>query len=283
MLVKLTLNQSRLFLIVPILFICFVGSAQSVGINTTTPNGVLDINSANSGFVLPRVVLTSTVLQAPIVNPQGGNIPQGTTVYNTSTTSTGANDVFPGMYVWSGTQWQSQFEKKQRLLYEQSSLDMLTSASSSFTNVTGLSSKTFTPDYTGFYKVSVNVNFAGGNAKVPKISGGNPSTRSNGYLNIARASGTFRLNLAGTNYDIPVNSYSTAYEPSESATNYFAIWQEFSTVIYLPCIAGSSKSFTLSFDQHDAPEFLNDGNSSSGRGHIGYDIPCTVEITYVGE
>ncbi len=254
-------------------------SAQNVGINTTTPNGILDVNSSTSGFVLPRVSLTSTIVQAPVVNPQTGSIPVGTTVYNTNTTSTGTNDVSPGMYVWDGSKWAINFSRKQAVLYEQSSLDIRPTSSEGFRNITGLTGQSFTADYTGYYKIRVDVNYGGGSAKVPNVSGGS----SDGYINVARQSGTFRFNFGGTNYDIPAHAYSTAYDSSVGATNYFAIWQEFSMTIYVQLDAGDVTNFNLTFDQDDAPEYVNNGNSSSGRGHIAYDIPCTVEIIYVGE
>lgn len=269
----------RRFLLCSIgLFFSLIVSAQ-IGINTTTPNGILDINSSTTGFVLPRVSLTSTIVQAPVLNPQTGSIPIGTTVYNTNTTSTGTNDVSPGMYVWDGSKWAIEFTRKQAQLYE-SSLGIRTVSTGSFANVSGLTNQSFTAKYTGYYKVLLNVNYGGGGAKVPKKTG---SGQSQGYLNIARQSGTFRLNFGGTNYDIPVHTYSTAYEPSVGATNYFAIWQEFSSIFYVYLNAGTVRNFTLSFDQNAAPEFVSNGDGSTGRGYIAYDIPCTVEILYVGD
>jgi len=76
-----------------------------VGINTANPKAALDIESANYGVVMPRLALTSTLIESPAVNPQGGNIPAGTVIYNTATTNNGVNDVSPGLYVWTGTQW----------------------------------------------------------------------------------------------------------------------------------------------------------------------------------
>ena len=266
------------FLFINFLFLTTLNSISAqVGINTNTPNGILDINSANTGFVLPRVSLTSTILQAPLVNPKGGVtvIPIGTTVYNTNTSSNGSNDVSPGMYVWNGSNWGIEFSRKQAVFYE-SSIFIQTRSSDSFINISGLTSQSFTADYTGNYKIEVRVNYAGGGAKVP---GGS----SDGDLNIARASGTFRFNFNGTDYDIPAHAYSTAYDSSVGATNYFAIWQEFSIVLYIFLTAGDVANINLSFDQNDAPEFINDGNSGSGRGYISYDIPCTVEIVYVGD
>jgi hypothetical protein len=260
------------------LIFSLIVSAQ-VGINTTTPNGILDINSTTTGFVLPRVVLTSTIVQAPVLNPQTGNIPIGTTVYNTNTTSTGTNDVSPGMYAWDGSKWITEFTRKQAALYN-SALGIRSISTGTFANVSGLVNQSFTANYSGYYKVLITVNYGGGGARVPAISG---SPASQGRLNIARQSGTFRLNFGGTNYDIPVHSYSTAYDPSVSATNYFAIWQEFTSIFYVYLNSGTVRNFTMSFDQDPAPEFVSNGNSGTGRGYVAYDIPCTVEILYMGD
>lgn len=90
-----------------LLFITTFSNAQ-VGIGTTTPAGALDLNPTvvtNFGLVTPRVALTSILIEAPVVNPQGGAIPIGTVVYNTATAGTSPNNVGPGLYYWNGTRW----------------------------------------------------------------------------------------------------------------------------------------------------------------------------------
>ncbi len=86
------------------LFVSFTCISQ-VGVGTTTPNGALDVNSSTNGFVPPRVALTATNVQAPVLNPQGGVIPAGTIVWNTATAGTSPNNVAPGLYYWNGTRW----------------------------------------------------------------------------------------------------------------------------------------------------------------------------------
>lgn len=81
------------------------GGGNAIGMGTDSPSGVLELNSANSGFVLPRVALQGTNVQAPIVNPSGGALEAGTTVYNTATAGTIPNNVAPGLYYWNGTRW----------------------------------------------------------------------------------------------------------------------------------------------------------------------------------
>ena len=56
-----------------------LSTSAQIGIGTTTPEGALDVVSANSGHVVPRVANT-----AAVVNPQGGAISNGTMVYDLS-------------------------------------------------------------------------------------------------------------------------------------------------------------------------------------------------------
>lgn len=86
------------------LFSSVIGFSQ-VGVGTTTPNGALDVSSTTNGFVPPRVALTATNVQAPVLNPQGGVIPAGTIVWNTATAGASPNNVAPGLYYWDGTRW----------------------------------------------------------------------------------------------------------------------------------------------------------------------------------
>lgn len=272
------------------LFLATNVSYGQVGINTTTPNGILEISSANYGVVLPRLALTATNVMAPATNPQGGNIPNGTVIYNTNTANviSGGNNysVSPGIYVWITNKWVPQFERKQCQLFE-SDLNFRPRSDKGFQIIPGLNNRSFTPKYTGTYRMNISVNYGGGNAKTPDKGTG--SSRSDGKLNIAKASGLFRLNFGGTNYDIPAHAYSTAYDSDMSLTNYFAIWQVFYATNYITLTANTPVNFTLSFDQDDLLEFYNNGNSDitndkeDGKGRIAYDLPCTVELTYVGD
>ena len=88
------------------IFLSFYGLCISqVGIGTTNPVAALDVESTTNGFLAPRVSLTSTLISAPIINPQGGLLPAGTMVYNTNTIA----DVTPGYYYWNGTIWVRMF------------------------------------------------------------------------------------------------------------------------------------------------------------------------------
>ena len=91
-------------ILVPILFLFFLHGYAQIGINTTTPNAMLDISSTTNGLLIPRIVLTANNVVTPVVNPQGGAVAISTMIYNTATVA-GVNGVSPGYYYWSGTLW----------------------------------------------------------------------------------------------------------------------------------------------------------------------------------
>jgi uncharacterized protein (TIGR02145 family) len=70
------------------------------GNSNPDPSAVLELKSANLGFLLPRVALKSTEDKTTIANPVAG-----LAVYNTATAGTGATAVVPGIYVFTGTTW----------------------------------------------------------------------------------------------------------------------------------------------------------------------------------
>lgn len=81
-----------------VLLVISFGVSAQVGINTTTiGNGaILDITSSDKGVLLPRVALTSTNIDAPVVEPE-----MGVLVFNTATSGTGDTAVTPGYYWWN--------------------------------------------------------------------------------------------------------------------------------------------------------------------------------------
>jgi hypothetical protein len=80
-------------------------ASSNVGIGTTTPSAGFDVTSTNKGILIPRVALTAANVQAPIVNPQGGSIPESTLIYNTATDGAAPNAVEPGFYYWNASKW----------------------------------------------------------------------------------------------------------------------------------------------------------------------------------
>lgn len=84
-------------LVFPVLLITYLVTGQ-VGIGTTSPNSdaILDITSATSGLLLPRLALINTTNPGPLSTDIAGMV-----VYNTATTG----DVTPGFYYNDGTDW----------------------------------------------------------------------------------------------------------------------------------------------------------------------------------
>lgn len=246
------------------------------GINTTAPKGILDVNSSTHGVVYPNVSLTSKTNPSPVVNPQGGSLAIGTAVYNINTTNTGSvNDVHPGIYVWNGTEWTIHFIKRQSELYEQTSeVRTISSFPGDWQDVDGIGpddNLSFTAKYSGLYRIIVKMNFGAG------------QMINNGDVNVAAQEGTFRFTFDGTNYDVSSMSYSIYNDHVGSGVHYDNIWKESYITEYVNLTAGDSYDFYLQFDQAPADGFVNSGESGDGRGYIGTNIPCTIEITYVDE
>lgn len=85
-----------------------ITATAQVGLGRTNPEGALDLNptvATNFAFIPPRVSLTDAVTQAPVINPQGGVLAEGTVIYNTSTSGSAPNKVGPGLYYWNLSRW----------------------------------------------------------------------------------------------------------------------------------------------------------------------------------
>ncbi len=242
-------------------------SFAQVGINTTLPAGILEVNSSTQGIVLPRVTLTATNVAAPVLNPQGGTLPIGTVVYNTNVTSVGSNDVSKGIYVWTGAEWFNKFTKKQAEIFKQTPLGLRTIGTSGYQDIPNLVSRTFTADYSGTYKIEISVNYGGG-AVVDNSAGDD----------VVPQQGDFKFTFDGVDHIIPASCYSV-----QGSSSWFLIWEQSSIVIYQDLIAGDIYNFGLQFDQYDSPGYESNGNSGTGRGYVAYDIPCSVEYVYIGE
>ena len=79
-----------------------VSIAQNAGIGTTTPNSsaALDITSSNKGLLPPRVALTGITDVTTIPSPAVGLL-----IYNTAAAGIAPNNVVPGFYYYTGTNW----------------------------------------------------------------------------------------------------------------------------------------------------------------------------------
>ncbi len=89
-----------------ILLLCFfvqvtVSAQVKIGDNPNTINSasLLELETTNKGFVLPRVQLTNIATTSPL--PSG--LLTGTVVYNTNASVVGGDGI--GTYVWNGSAW----------------------------------------------------------------------------------------------------------------------------------------------------------------------------------
>ncbi|MCH9659438.1 MAG: hypothetical protein K0U54_00860 [Bacteroidetes bacterium] len=277
--------------------LCLSEVIGQVGINTTDPQGALDINSSSFGMVYPRVALTSSVTAAPVTQPDGSAIVAGTVIYNTSNTSLGSNDVSPGLHVWDGTKWLHQFLKEEYQKIEQTGGCQRTTIRESYSNPTpldadniaGITAQTFDPKFSGRYKVEVKTNFAGG--EIDPFTSSSP-------ISLATTEGGFFFSMSGSGVDIdPTSSvfdYTEGWIYTHSYSSHNTIEspniqnqevEHFGVLVYyLYLMENSTYTFTLSNCINTGHAyFLNNGDSGAGQGHIGHDIPCSVEFTYLGD
>lgn len=81
------------------------GQGMKIGDNpgSINPNSILELESTNKGFVVPRMALSGTNVLSPLT----GTPVTGTIIYNTATAGSSPNIVTPGFYYWDGgsTSW----------------------------------------------------------------------------------------------------------------------------------------------------------------------------------
>jgi hypothetical protein len=268
-----------------------------VGIATTTPRGALDIGSNAYGIVYPRVALTANNVQAPVVNPNGGSIVAGTMVYNTTQTTNAANNVYPGIYAWNGSIWAPQFIMEEYKKYSQTGGCQRTTIRESNANpnpnddedIAGLTNQTFTPKYSGTYKVEVRANFGAGEL----IDFTNLDA-----ISLATSEGSFFFRMSGAGVDIDpttssydytegwlyTHSYSTHNSNTAPAQQDNTKLHNSALVYHLYLVGGTPYTFNFSICIMTGHSyFLNNGDSGNGQGHVGHDRPCTVEFTFLKE
>ncbi|WP_417353682.1 hypothetical protein [Flavobacterium alkalisoli] len=246
--------------LVAIVFVSSIAFAQ-VGINTTDPKGVIDFNSSTLGVVYPNVALLGTDDATTVVNPQGGPIVAGTVVYNTNTTNTGLiTDIYPGIYVWNGSEWVVHYKKRQSELFNQTAmLRTESNFAGGYQDIPGLGvadGKTFTAKYSGLYRIEVKANFAGGR------------TETNSGIFVTQASGQFRFLFGGTPYSFDTKAFSAFSNYIGSGTYYEGIWKESYETNYVTLTAGTTYPFSLSFDAYDAPGFINNGSTTGLPAYV---------------
>jgi len=258
-----------------------------VGIGTDTPKGALDINSTTAGVVYPVVSLVD-VNTPTITNPNTGALLAGTTVYNNVTNGTGSNRVYPGIYVWNGDlvtpKWVPQFSKRDQKLFLQNADLRTLSTNTPEKQVIPFSSTSFTPKYSGRYKVEVKVHYAGGAVDVPPAStSGGQQNRD--WVNFNAQKGKFEFVFNSKTKTFDIQSYSVDNRRYSTYTNAAS---QLAYVTIETLTQGTPYSFELTCDQQAAEGFIDNGNGGSGgsgRGYITLNgaIKCLVEITYIGD
>ena len=93
-------NKHYLFTVF-ILLHSVVHAQVKIGDNSTAINSasLLELETTNKGFVLPRVSLTDTASSSPLAS----GLLTGTIVYNTNSSTTGGSGT--GVYYWDGSKW----------------------------------------------------------------------------------------------------------------------------------------------------------------------------------
>jgi hypothetical protein len=274
--------KNKIGLAAMIFFSVIALSIAQIGIGTSAPEGILDLSNSNStGFIYPRVALTSTIVQAPVLNPAGGSIVEGTVVYNTNTTATGNDDVTPGNYAWDGSMWIPQYLREDAAQFEQTVPDLRTTTgdtsyntgTSDWVEIPGLGTgSSFTPKYTGIYKIKTSFNFGAGRVILPTT----------GQIMMATQEGLIRFTFNGTPYLTYTHSYS-AYNGGIGLGTYYENFKHDSSLTqYVNLTAGTPYNFKLEVDIFVSTDFENGGNSGNGMGHVGADVPCTVEFSFQG-
>lgn len=273
---KPTLPKNIFFAIFSLFAVSTIAQVSiSNGIPTSTPKGLVDMQNSTAGIVYPRFALTSTEIQAPVQNPDGsGSLVAGTVVYNTSKTTTGTNDVYPGLYAWDGNKWTTQYIREDSDIVQQSSLGQRIKTSDPFIDITGLGAgSSFTPKYSGTYRIKANVNFGAGQI-VPQPGFATAMATQEGY---------FKITLGSTPYDIYTHAYSVHNADINGGTYFEQFRHDSSLIVYVDLVAGVPFPYRFQIDMHVSSNFVDGGNSGTGRAYVGLGLPCNIEFTYVVE
>ncbi len=257
----------------------FAQVSMSNGTPTTSPKGLVDMQNSTAGIIYPRFALTSTLIEAPVLNPDGGNLVAGTVVYNTATTTNGSNDVYPGIYAWDGSQWTTQYIKEDSEIVEQSPIGQRIATGSTawqddFVDVNGLgASSSFTPKYTGTYRIKANFNFGAGEVE---LAPGFPTS-------MATQEGFFRITLGPDVYYIYTHAYSVHNNDINGGTYFDQFRHDTSLIVYVDLTAGVAFPYRFEIDVYVSDNFVNNGDSGTGMSYVGIGLPCDIEFTYLVE
>lgn len=245
-----------------------------VGIGTTTPKAALDVTSATTGFLMPRVALTNINIAAPVTNPASGALEVGTMVFNTATTP-GINGVVPGLYFWDGTKWVPQFQRGFERRYVQSADLVVAKHLTNYTNIPGLTNLSFTAPYDGTYQFTLTA----------YLGAEQPATTISFMTNtISWVEGTFKFTINSVDYK--KYSYSTSYHNSNTNQIYYQLFNESNLVVKIPLTAGSTCTLNASYNGVATDGYSNNNTALShvvGKSAAVLGNECEINVIYIGK
>ncbi|OAB79685.1 hypothetical protein [Cochleicola gelatinilyticus] len=115
---------------------------------------MLQLDSEDKGFMIPRVALTGRDDHTTITGVE----PEGLWVYNTADSGIGENRVNEGFYFYDGTEWVRLYNEGYTRQFEQTSA--VRSANQSFTYIIPGLNQTIVAPYTGLYQVHITAYYA---------------------------------------------------------------------------------------------------------------------------
>jgi len=266
-----------------------------VGINTTSPQAKLDINSNNKGVLVPRMALSSRVVAAPVVTPDEGEL-----VFNTHTTldAEGIDDdkkVKKGFYYWANNKWNRWGDDKQvasfSLQYDTNGYELRPdrlngNSTGEWENLTwddgsatGTESINFIAPNTGTYQIILAVNYGLGHSE----------TSSHAY-NFAVGEGVCRteIKINGSfveNVDKSVNSMSVQSPSKFSVANrsYYDLPKHTTIIKNISLNEGDVCSLLVMFDEIRLENVKSDATGNSWVGDAVYPkYNSSLQIQYVG-
>lgn len=205
------------YILMYIVFLSFTNINAQVGINTDTPaNGaLLDINSSDKGFLMTRVALLATDNTSPITpSPTTGLL-----VYNTVTSGSGATQVTPGFYYWSGVNWRRFFNQGFTLFYNQQSQVRANNSVNTPVDIPDLDTTEITFPFPGTYQILANAFYAAGD---------NTSTNSDGAV---QGGISLQMSVNGGAFTKLKETYFTSSSKRINGTNVNNLAQNI-TIIY---------------------------------------------------
>lgn len=259
----------------------FAQVSISNGTPTNNPKGLVDMQNSTAGIIFPRFALTSIYTEAPVQNPDptATGLVAGTAVYNTNTTNIGVDDIYPGIYAWDGTKWTTQYIKEDSEITSQTSLEQRITTGSTipgndYVDINGLGAgSSFTPKYSGTYRVKANFNFGAGEI-TPEIGFSTSMATQEGY---------FRITLNTDQYEIYTHAYSVYNDDIDNGTYFEQFRHDTSLIEYIEMTAGVPFNYRFEVDMFVSDNFYDGGNSGAGRAYVGIGLPCNIEFTYLEE